>query len=115
MPHTLVSTLVCVLAVAACSKHEAASPECEKARDKFLSNYAQKITEVLAQDDDAHRARDKKDSEDEVAAAKVKFVPLCKATKDFKFDCFDSVEKEDSADCKAFTRDFSHRALSSVP
>ena len=102
--------LLSVLVIAAC-KHGPSAADCEKTRDHFLANYNERITKLLAEDDEAHKAKDAKDAEVELANAKAKFVDVCKATSDFKPECFASVATEDSADCKKFVRDITHQVV----
>jgi len=109
----MIRKLLLVVLLAACSKHDGVdnTAQCEKTREQFLKNYDERMTKLLADDNDKQRANDKRDSDIEVANAKEKFVAVCKNTPDFKFDCFASVETEDSADCKKFVREINHRAL----
>jgi hypothetical protein len=109
----MIRKLLLVALFAACSKHGGVdnTAQCEKTRDLFLKNYDDRMTKLFAEDNETQLANDKRDSAIEIANAKEKFVAVCKNTPDFKFECFDSVEKEDSADCKKFVHEISHRAV----
>src|SRR5450432_1993530 len=97
--------LIVILALAACGKGGSGADntaKCEKARDQYLANYDVRMKTILAEDDDKHRANDARDSAIEVTNIKARFVANCKNTPDYKFECFESVAKEDSPECKAF-------------
>jgi len=110
--------LVLILALAACGKGGSSGPDntakCEKARDQYLANYDVRMKKLLADDNDKQRANDARDSAVEVTNIKARFVANCKNTPDYKFECFESVEKEDSPECKAFTKAVGHDVVRSV-